>query len=266
MEVFSKNFEADRIKKITELRPQIKITNSISSLGLKPAEIIACNLCDIVFIWKLNTKNSQKTMPLKYLALGDSYTIGESVPKAKSFPYQLAAKLNLAGIEMFPPEITATTGWTTDELIKAINEKNLREKFDLVTLLIGVNNQYRGYSKGNYRKEFRDLLKAALCFADQKKSHVMVISIPDWGLTPFALKSGRDIQKVSTQIKAFNLINEQEAIKAHVGYLDISKTSAITATDLSFFSNDGLHPSEKLYDLWADELAKMLSSKFIQAS
>ena len=94
----------------------------------------------------------------------------------------------------------------------------------------------------------------------------MVISIPDWGLTPFALKSGRDIQKVSTQIKAFNLINEQEAIKAHVGYLDISKISAITATDLSFFSNDGLHPSEKLYDLWADELAKMLSSKFIQAS
>ena len=205
-------------------------------------------------------------MPLKYLALGDSYTIGESVPKEKSFPYQLAAKLNFAGIEMFPPEIIATTGWTTDELIKAINEKNLREKFDLVTLLIGVNNQYRGYSKGNYRKEFKDLLKAALLFADHKKSHVIVISIPDWGLTPFGLKSGRDIQKVSMQIKAFNAINEKEAIKAQVGYLDISKTSIIKAADLSFLSNDGLHPSEKLYDIWADELAKMLGFNFIQAS
>ena len=205
-------------------------------------------------------------MPLKYLALGDSYTIGESVPKEKSFPYQLAAKLNFAGIKMFPPEIIATTGWTTDELIKAINEKNLRGKYDLVTLLIGVNNQYRGYSKGNYRKEFRDLLKVALFFADHKKSHVIVISIPDWGLTPFGLKSGRDIQKVSMQIKAFNTINKKEAIKAQVTYLDISKTSTIIATDLSFLSNDGLHPSEKLYDIWADELAKMLRFRFNQAS
>ena len=205
-------------------------------------------------------------MPLKYLALGDSYTVGESVPKEKSFPYQLAAKLNFAGIEMFPPEIIATTGWTTDELIKAINEKNIRKKYDLVTLLIGVNNQYRGYSKGIYRKEFRDLLKAALFFADHKKSHVMVISIPDWGITPFGLKSGRDIQKLSMQIKAFNTINEKEAIKAQVGYLDISKTFTITASDLSCFSRDGLHPSEKLYYSWADELAKILGSEFIQAS
>lgn len=195
-------------------------------------------------------------MPLNYLALGDSYTIGECVDQQNSFPFQVSQKLRSKGIEINDPQIIALTGWTTNDLIKALEGKNFKEKFDLVTLLIGVNNQYRGYSATNYRHEFKELLKTSLGYAENYKERLIVMSIPDWGLTPFAKKSGKNVRKISIQINAFNAINKEEAIKAGVGYLDINGSSRITDIDLPVLAADGLHPSGKLYGIWANELAK----------
>jgi lysophospholipase L1-like esterase len=193
-------------------------------------------------------------MTKSYLALGDSYTIGELVSQDQSFPFQLAAKLSLSGIKVSSPEMIATTGWTTDELIQAIREKNLQGKFDLVTLLIGVNNQYRGYSKENYRAEFKELLQTALFYADNRQERVFVISIPDWGVTPFAHKSNRDTEKISAEIDAFNSVSKEESLKAGVAYVDITSGSRKAAGDLSLLAEDGLHPSGKMYSEWVNEL------------
>ena len=197
-------------------------------------------------------------MTKSYLALGDSYTIGEAVSQDQSFPYQLVAKLNLAGFKMSDPEIIATTGWTTDELIKAIREKNIQDKFDLVTLLIGVNNQYRGYSKENYRTEFKELLQTALFYADNHRERVVVISIPDWGVTPFAHKANRELEKISAEIDAFNAVNKEESLKAGVTYLDITPGSRKAETDLSLLAEDGLHPSGKMYAEWVEKLINLI--------
>lgn len=201
------------------------------------------------------------SMTKSYLALGDSYTIGEAIAQDQSFPFQLAAKLNSTGVQMSPPEIIATTGWTTDELIKAIHEKNLQQKYNLVTLLIGVNNQYRGYSIENYRAEFRELLKSALLYADNHKERVFIISIPDWGFTPFAQKSDRDTAKISSEIDAFNAVNKEEALREGVGYVDITPGSRKAAADLSLLAEDGLHPSGKMYAEWVEELIVFIRTK-----
>lgn len=206
------------------------------------------------------TKSRVSSMTKSYLALGDSYTIGELVPLEQSFPHRLASKLNLSGIKMAEPEIIAATGWTTDELIAAIHEKSPQKKYDLVTLLIGVNNQYRGYSKENYRVEFSELLQTALSFADGRKERVVIMSIPDWGVTPFAQKSNRDTAKISAEIDAFNTVNKDEARKAGVTYIDITWVSRKAADDLSLLAEDGLHPSGKMYAEWV-ELLNVLIGK-----
>jgi lysophospholipase L1-like esterase len=197
-----------------------------------------------------------------YLALGDSYTIGEAVPEDNAFPYQLVSTLREKGVKFNKPEIIATTGWTTDELIKAIKEKDLKDKYDLVTLLIGVNNQYRGYSKENYQAEFKELLETALLFADGHNERVLVISIPDWGVTPFAEKGDRDAAKISAEIDAFNAINREEALKAVVTYVDITPDSRKAATDMTLLANDGLHPSGKMYADWAEKLSAAISARY----
>ena len=201
-------------------------------------------------------KNSPASSMIKtYLALGDSYTFGESVPQDQSFPYQLAAKLNLTGIKMSSPEIIATTGWTTDDLIKAISEKNLQKKYELVTLLIGVNNQYRGYSSEVYRQEFKELLTTAINYADGNKTHVFVVSIPDWSATPFAKKSNRDLQKISAQIDLFNAISKEETLREGIQYVDITPASRKANSDISLIAEDGLHPSGLMYTEWAELVA-----------
>jgi lysophospholipase L1-like esterase len=197
-------------------------------------------------------------MTKNYLALGDSYTVGESLADRGAFPYQMVDKLNESGQIYSDPDIIATTGWTTDELIKAIEEKKLKERYDLVTLLIGVNNQYRGYSKENYRQEFRQLLQTALSFADNRVQHVIVISIPDWGVTPFALKSGRDIPKISKEIDRFNQVNKEEALKLGVKYADITGASRNACSDPELLAEDGLHPSAKMYAQWAERLLALI--------
>lgn len=193
--------------------------------------------------------------PLTYLALGDSYTIGEAVQANESFPYQLAAQLQAQHLNVQTPKIIAKTGWTTDELQAAIKEANLNTSFDLLTLLIGVNNQYRGYSQATYREEFKALLQTALAFSGQNKKHVFVVSIPDWGVTPFGKNSGRDIQTIAQEIDAFNAINKEETLALGISYTDITPASRNALTDASLVASDGLHPSGKMYGEWAIKVA-----------
>jgi lysophospholipase L1-like esterase len=189
-----------------------------------------------------------------YLALGDSYTIGESVERADTYSYQLAAKLKVAGVNMATPKIFAKTGWTTGELLEAIRIQTINKKYDLVTLLIGVNNQYRGNSKITYRSEFRRLLQLSIGYANGKKDHVFVVSIPDWGVTPFGKKSGKSQSAIAKDIDAFNAINREETILAGVTYVNITPDSRKAATDVSLVASDGLHYSRKMYALWANSL------------
>ena len=182
----------------------------------------------------------------RYLALGDSYTIGESVDASQRFPVQLAETLKLG-----EPQIIAKTGWTTDELNAAIDAANPQGPFERVTLLIGVNNQYRGRSADEYREQFVGLLKRAIGFAGGNAKHVVVVSIPDWGVTPFA--EGRDRAKIAREIDQFNAINREEAARAGAKWVDITAISR--RNDPSLVAGDGLHPSGKQYAEWVKVIA-----------
>lgn len=197
-----------------------------------------------------------------YLALGDSYTIGEAVEQSQSFPYQLQKQLINTGIDIDEPTIIAKTGWTTDELQQAINEADIKQTFDIVTLLIGVNNQYRGYPEDTYRKEFIELLHGAIGFARGNKNHVFVVSIPDWGVTEFAKQQNRDEAKVAQEINAFNLINKEETLKLGSVYIDITQNSRKAKTDYSLIAEDGLHPSGKMYYDWSNALYEKIAEVF----
>ncbi|WP_113639533.1 SGNH/GDSL hydrolase family protein [Nubsella zeaxanthinifaciens] len=192
---------------------------------------------------------------ISYLALGDSYTIGEAVEQSASFPHQLVALLKEKGLDVSEPKVIAKTGWTTDELKAAIEQEKINETFDLVTLLIGVNNQYRGYSPEVYKKEFTELLEMAIGFAKGEQQRVYVVSIPDWGVTEFAQQSGRNQQTISEEIDVFNEINKQITVAKQVSYLDITPASREAVNDNSLIAKDGLHPSEKMYQQWAQRLA-----------
>lgn len=190
-----------------------------------------------------------------YLAIGDSYTIGEAIPLESNFPYQLSAALKTKGIDLGKPNIIAKTGWTTDELQAGIRTAALKDKFKVVTLLIGVNNQYRGGSTTTYRKEFKELLQTAIDFAGGIQKHVFVVSIPDWGVTPFGKSSGRDQQAVSREIDVFNAINKEETLALGISYTDITPGSRKAATDPGLTAGDGLHPSARMYAEWVSLLA-----------
>lgn len=200
------------------------------------------------------TMTRQQTM----LCLGDSYTIGESVPETDRFPVQLVKQLREKNKNFADPVSIARTGWTTDELIAAIQERNVQGIFDYVTLLIGVNNQYRGYSSDVYRKEFNELLQTAINYAGGNVAHVIVISIPDWGVTPFAANEGRDESKVAGEIDLYNSINKEETLKAHSQYVDITPISRRAATDQTLLARDGLHPSGKMYTLWCEQILPLV--------
>ncbi|MBB5635735.1 lysophospholipase L1-like esterase [Pedobacter cryoconitis] len=206
--------------------------------------------------------NDPHTDQLTYLALGDSYTIGEQVSPNESFPYQLRAKLNKQSINLAIPQIIATTGWTTGELIAGIKAETTAPKYDLVTLLIGVNNQYRGNSIAVYRTEFQELLKTAISFAGGNAAHVFVVSIPDWGATPFGAQSGRDVKTIAKEIDAFNAVNKEEALKAGINYTDITPGSRNASADASLVAGDGLHPSGKMYKEWVDSLSPSILKTF----
>lgn len=228
--------------------------------------IIAMLSCEKGTTNGMNTTDTTKTAipvaQMSYLALGDSYTIGEAVPQSQSFPFQLVAKLNAEGLKTAAPQVIATTGWTTDELQAAIKKAGITRKYDIVTLLIGVNNQYRGYSVDTYRKEFVELLQTAIEFAGNNKAHVFVVSIPDWGLTPFGKSSGKDIKTITDQINAFNAVNKQETLKLGISYTDITPSSRNVGTDLTLAASDGLHPSGKMYQEWVSLLSPAVVKAF----
>ncbi|PWT96492.1 MAG: lysophospholipase [Bacteroidetes bacterium] len=202
-----------------------------------------------------------ETQTLHYLALGDSYTIGESVFEKDRFPEQTVGFLRKSGIQIDHPRIIAKTGWTTDELAAAIESANIQDRFDIVSLLIGVNNQYRGRSVEDYASQFEDLCKIALSFAGNVPSKVYVLSIPDWGLTPFA--EGRDRKLISSQIDAFNDVNKKIAEKYQFNYIDITTSYRRNINDPTSTASDGLHPSAKAYQIWAELLAEKISKNLI---
>ena len=197
-----------------------------------------------------------QSKPLTYLALGDSYSIGESVPEHKNFPYQVVDLLRKEKIAMNDPDIIAKTGWTTDELQEQLSRTRLAVPFDFVTLLIGVNNQYRGRSEKEYAQQFEELLQQAIGYAGDKANHVIVLSIPDWGVTPFA--KDRDRIKIAKEIDAFNAINEKIAKRYNVHYINITPFTREAATDNTLVAEDGLHPSAKDYARWAKLVADLM--------
>lgn len=214
----------------------------------------------------INETNPITKKPVKtytYLALGDSYTIGEAVIKNGSFPYQLAQLLTTDSTTTEEPKVIAKTGWTTDELITAIKSTALQPKYDFVTLLIGVNNQYRNYDTVVYRKEFKELLQTSIKLAGDKAGNVFVLSIPDWSVTQFAKNSGRNLAKISAEIDFFNAINKEETAKTKANYLDITPISREAATNLNLIADDGLHPSALMYNRWVSILAPLVRAKLM---
>lgn len=193
----------------------------------------------------MTTPASSSNSTVHYLALGDSYTIGESVPESERWPNQLAGLIG-RDIEV---TIIARTGWTTSELWEGIQKQGVTPPYDMVSLLIGVNNQYRGYDIEEYRKEFVFLLNQAIEYAGGNAQHVFVLSIPDWGVTPFA--NGRDADQIATEIDAFNQVNREEAQKLGISYVDVTPISREAKADVELIAGDGLHPSGKMYAEWA---------------
>ncbi len=189
-------------------------------------------------------------MPLSFLALGDSYTIGEGVEPALRWPVQMAAALRESGLALADPQIIATTGWTTDELDAGIDAAAPQGPFALVTLLIGVNNQYRGRSVHEYRDQFDALLQRALGFAGGKARRVIVLSIPDWGVTPFAIASGRDRMQIAHELDAYNAAAAAVCARHEVAFVDITDLSREYGGETVMLAEDGLHPSAAMYALW----------------
>lgn len=188
------------------------------------------------------------------MALGDSYTIGEAVDEDQRWPIQLKALLNPKGIVLNEIDIIAKTGWTTDELKAAIIDRNIITSYSYVSLLIGVNNQYRGYPIDKYEKEFKELLSLAIGFSSNNTKNVFVLSIPDWGAMPFA--EGKDRDEIAKQIDEFNIVNKRISLDSGVNYIDVTAISRLALKDKDLVASDGLHPSGKMYGMWAELVAK----------
>lgn len=197
------------------------------------------------------------------LCLGDSYTIGEAVLQSHSFPFETVRLLKKNGYSFSAPKIIAKTGWTTDELAKAIKEADLKLQFDIVTLLIGVNNQYRERSVEEYKTEFTALLKTAISFSKKGAKSVFVLSIPDWSITPFIAQDThqRTALQIATQIKNFNLAKQEITLQFGATFINITPISQEAKTDTQLLALDGLHPSGKMYLQWAQILAAEIEKK-----
>jgi len=188
---------------------------------------------------------------LSYLALGDSYTIGEAVAVEGRWPHQLAAALRAQGVGLADPQTIATTGWTTDELDAGIDAAAPQGPFAFVSLLIGVNNQYRGRPLNEYRHQFEALLQRAIGFAGGDAGRVLVLSFPDWGATPFGAGSGRDLARIGIETDEFNGAARVISTQQGVAFVDITDISRAHGADPTMIAEDGLHPSTRMYALWA---------------
>ena len=192
-----------------------------------------------------------------YLALGDSYTIGEAVDLHHSFPYQTVHQLRKKGHDFTAPEIIAKTGWTTEDLQHNISDYYFSAKYDFVSLLIGVNNQYRGQDIRIYKDQFEHLLKKSIELTGGKTDHVFVVSIPDYSVTPFAKE--KDSEKISREIDEYNNLNKAICIQYKVSYIEITEDGREAGTNAALVAEDALHPSAKEYHRWAKKLAEAVS-------
>lgn len=190
---------------------------------------------------------------LSYLALGDSYSIGEGVAEAGRWPMQLARALREAGIAIADPRIIATTGWTTDELSAAMDDAEPLGEWDFVSLLIGVNNQYRGREVDDYLGEFARLLQRAIALADAHAERVLVLSIPDWGVTPFARSELRSPRRIARELDAYNAAARDVCEAQGVAFVDITGISRDGGDAPDMLAEDGLHPSAAMYARWTAE-------------
>lgn len=195
----------------------------------------------------------------RYLALGDSYTIGEGVDPGERWPVQLAQRLRQRdGVEV-DLRVIAQTGWTVAELDAALDqaEAGLQPPYDLLSLLVGVNDQYRGYSHSRYRGEFCALLQRVLGWL-RERSALRVLSIPDWGVTPFAADDRRSAAQIGAEIDAYNGMARAACADAGVRFIDITDLTRQAATDRSLLTGDGLHPSARDYARWAERVLATL--------
>lgn len=205
----------------------------------------------LLFIFSFFVTANAMSQPIKYLALGDSYTIGESVTEKERWPVQLAEALRKKGIAIEAPRIIATTGWRTDNLRNAVDIAKLKDEYGMVSLLIGVNNQYQGKPIETFTKEFEELLNTAIRLAGGKKENVFVVSIPDYGYTPFGKPKQ---EKISRELDQYNDISREIAEKYKVKYIYITDISRKGFEDPALVASDGLHPSGKQYGLWVDRI------------
>ena len=198
--------------------------------------------------------SSCKKMSLKesYLALGDNYTVGESISKKHTWPKQLVDSLKKRNIFLSEPRIIAKTGWTTDELKKAINDSSLDYPYDWVSLLIGVNNQYRGRDLDEFKLQFESLLLEAIAFSGNRKERVFVISIPDWGSMPFA--KDRDPDKIAIEIDNFNQIIYEVCAIENIKFIDITPITRNIYSNPNWIAKDSLHPSKEQYSKWVEKI------------
>ena len=195
---------------------------------------------------------SQEAPAARYLALGDSYTIGEGIAPEGRWPAQLVAQLRASGLAIDDPRIIATTGWTTDELSAALDATEpLSADWDMVSLLIGVNNQYRGRDADDYAREFAALLERAIGYAGGRERRVFVLAIPDWGVTPFAIEADRDRAAIARELDAYNAIAADVCARRGVTFVDIAPVSRARGAEAAMLADDGLHPSAALYAEWA---------------
>jgi len=194
-----------------------------------------------------------------YLALGDSYTIGESVPLFENFSYQAVQLMRKAKHHFQAPEIVAKTGWTSNELAENILHTVLNDQYDFVTLLVGVNNQYRGLAINDFENDFNFLVNKAIHLAGNKSNRVMVLSIPDWGYTPFA--KGKDIQKISKEIDDHNEVCSSVAKKMKTHFINITVDTRAEINNFKALTNDHLHYSSTTYLKWAEKVASTMKQE-----
>ena len=213
--------------------------------------MLSCNSTESKIIISPNPVNnmSENNSKRTFLALGDSYTIGESVDEKDRWSIQLISLMKNE-FNITKHEIIARTGWTTAELIDVVEAKKLNEQYDMVSLLIGVNNQYRGQSLDTYRVEFRQLLNISTKLSKNDPKKVIVLSVPDWGKTPFA--QGKERDNIATEIDAFNLVAKEECTKMNIIFIDITEITRKNI-DSSMFASDGLHYSGEMHRLWANQ-------------
>lgn len=209
---------------------------------------------NLLFITLLSCKNdNHETKEFNYLALGDSYTIGESLDLDDSYPFQLKNRID----KIRNVKIIAKTGWTTGELIDTLNSIEFNNKYDFVSLLIGVNNQYRKYDISLYEKEFEILLNKAISYSEDIDK-VFVLSIPDYGVTPFGLKKKNEI---SYEIDLYNQIKKRITKSYNIDFFDITDISRDAEINKLLIAEDSLHPSKKMYSIWVDSIYRFLESK-----